>query len=75
MHCDLKPSKILLDKDSGSVKVVGFGHAVDMQKTPDDHSGQNQYELVKWKSYEVVCGQGSRKYEVRDDCFSCGLII
>lgn len=74
VHCDLKPSNILVD-DQGQVKIADFGIAClstnSVKAATHENSQQRLYGCLQFMSPEQISGQA---VDHRSDIFSLGII-
>lgn len=74
VHCDLKPSNILVD-DQGQIKIADFGIAClstsSVQAVTHENSQQRLYGCLQFMSPEQISGQA---VDYRSDIFSLGVI-
>jgi len=72
IHRDIKPSNVLLNSD-GEIKLVDFGLARDVRRSPDDFTRTGM--VIGTPSYmSPEQAVGGRKLDARSDIFSLGVV-
>ena len=76
LHCDLKPSNVLVTREEGRVKVIDFGIArtLDESRRAESVGGEPLMGSPPYISPELVL-KGREHLDTRADVYSLGLIL
>ncbi len=75
LHRDLKPSNILINPDTGAVKITDFGLSADITSGPGELDGtESALGTIAYMSPEQT-GRMNRTMDARSDLYSLGVIF